>query len=133
MTALVLGFNVKADKKVQLQARVDNVDMKFYKVIYHLLDEVKEQLSKLLPPVLEKHVTGEATILQIFQINVKNKEFKSVAGCRVTNGTIFRNQKVRILRNNNQIWEGKKYLFSSLYLINLLIYFIYSYKAPWKH
>ncbi|RIA84033.1 hypothetical protein C1645_785046 [Glomus cerebriforme] len=104
--AIVLGFNVKADKKVQLQARVDNVDMKFFKVIYHLLDEVKEQLSKLLPPILEKHVTGEATILQIFRINVKGKEFKSVAGCRVTNGAIFKNQKVRILRNNNQIWEG---------------------------
>jgi translation initiation factor IF-2 len=113
MTALVLGFNVKADKKVQLQARIDNVDMKFYEVIYHLLDEIKEQLSELLPPVVEKHVTGEATILQIFQINVKNKEFKSVAGCRVTNGSIFKNQKVRILRDNNQIWEGKKYLFSS--------------------
>ena len=81
--------------------------MKFYKVIYHLLDEVKVQLSKLLPPILEKHVTGEATILQIFQINVKGKEFKSVAGCRVTNGTIFKNQKVRILRNDNQLWEGK--------------------------
>ncbi|GBC41773.2 uncharacterized protein OCT59_018145 [Rhizophagus irregularis] len=104
--ALVLGFNVKADKKVQLQARIDNVDMKFYEVIYHLLDEIKEQLSELLPPIVEKHVTGEATILQIFQINVKNKEFKPVAGCRVTNGSIFKNQKVRILRDNNQIWEG---------------------------
>ena len=107
ITAIVLGFNVKADKKVQSQARVNNVDMKFYRIIYHLLDEVKEQLSKLLPPVLEKHVTGEATILQIFQIHVKSKEFKSVAGCRVTNGTIFKSQKVRIFRNNHQIWEGK--------------------------
>ncbi|CAI2162834.1 17488_t:CDS:10 [Funneliformis geosporum] len=104
--AIILGFNVKACKKVQSQARIDNVDMKFYKVIYHLLDEVKEQLGKLLPPILETHVTGEASILQIFQINVKSKEFKPVAGCRITNGTVFKNQKVRILRNNNQIWEG---------------------------
>jgi translation initiation factor IF-2 len=55
----------------------------------------------------EKHVTGEATILKMFQIHIKGKEFKLVAGCRVTNGTIFKNQKVRILRNDNQIWEGK--------------------------
>ncbi|CAG8444866.1 2569_t:CDS:10 [Funneliformis caledonium] len=104
--AIILGFNVKACKKVQSQARIDNVDMKFYKVIYHLLDEVKEQLGKLLPPILETHVTGEAKVLQIFQINVKSKEFKPVAGCRITNGTVFKNQKVRILRDNNQIWEG---------------------------
>ena len=92
--------------------------MKIYRVIYHLLDEAKEQLSKLLPPILEKHVTGEAVILQIFQIHVKGKEFKSVAGCRVTNGTIFKGQKVRILRNNNQMWEGK-----NVRLIHTYFYF----------
>jgi len=100
------------------------VDIKFYKVIYHLLDDVKEQLSKLLPPILETHVTGEATILQIFKINIKGKEFKPVAGCRITNGTVFKNQKVRIFRNNNQIWEGKN--LNSYYINknNFLIYFI---------
>ena len=67
---------------------------------------MKSRLTSMLPPIIETHVTGEATILQIFQITVKGKQQKPIAGCRVTNGTILKNQRVRVMRGSQMIWEG---------------------------
>lgn len=102
----ILGFNVKVDKRASSLAQAEHVEIMCYNIIYKLLDGIKDKLSNMLPPVLETVVSGEATILQVFQINVKNREFKPVAGCRITNGTIVKNQKVRIIRNHKRIWEG---------------------------
>ncbi|CAG8563718.1 963_t:CDS:10 [Cetraspora pellucida] len=102
----ILGFNVKVDKRASSLAQTEHVEIMCYNIIYKLLDGIKDKLSKMLPPVLESIITGEATILQVFQINVKNREFRPVAGCRIVNGTIFKSQKVRIIRNNKQMWEG---------------------------
>ncbi|KAG9293359.1 hypothetical protein G9A89_007605 [Geosiphon pyriformis] len=103
---IVLGFNVKADRKVQNVAKQEKVEIVIHNVIYKLLDEVKIRMSELLPPILQTHVTGEATILQIFQLNVKGRETKPVAGCRVINGKVLKNQKVKIFRKDQEIWEG---------------------------
>lgn len=107
----ILGFNVKVDKRASSLAQAEHVEIMCYNIIYKLLDGIKNKLSEMLPPILETSITGEATILQVFQINVKSKEFRLVAGCRITNGTIFKNQKVRIIRNNKQIWEGIFFFF----------------------
>ncbi|CAG8497952.1 296_t:CDS:10 [Ambispora gerdemannii] len=105
--ATILGFSVKADKKVQNAAKQANVEIITYNVIYKLLDEVKSRMSKLLPPILETQVTGEATILQVFELSGKGKEVKPVAGCRVESGRVVKNQKCRIMRGERIIWEGK--------------------------
>lgn len=88
-------------------AQSEHVDIITHNIIYKLLDDVKLRLSQMLPPAIETHVTGEATILKVFEINVRSKEFKPVAGCRVTDGMISKNQKIRVMRNDQQIWEGK--------------------------
>lgn len=103
----VIGFNVKADKRIQAEAAKIGVPVKSYSIIYKLLEEVKDQLSDMLPPILSTQVTGEAALLQVFDINTKGRETKPVAGCRVTNGVIHKNSRVRIVRNKETIWEGK--------------------------
>ncbi|CAG8440370.1 5071_t:CDS:10 [Ambispora leptoticha] len=105
--ATIIGFNVKADKKVQNAAKQADVEIIIHNVIYKLLDEVKARMSKLLPPILEIHVTGEATILQVFELSGKRKEVIPVAGCRIGSGRVLKNQKCRIMRGDKIIWEGK--------------------------
>ncbi|KAL1921616.1 uncharacterized protein VTP21DRAFT_11332 [Calcarisporiella thermophila] len=104
---LIIGFNVKADKRTQQEARQQKVTIKSYSVIYKLLDDVKLALGALLPPTITTQVTGEATVLQIFQVSAKGKEQHAVAGCRVTNGAVSRTNSVRVLRDQAVIWEGE--------------------------
>ncbi|KAI9251497.1 translation initiation factor IF-2 [Phascolomyces articulosus] len=103
----VIGFNVKADKKIQAEAGKRGVTVRSYSVIYKLLEEVKDQLGDMLPPIITTQVVGEASILQIFDISIKGRETRAVAGCRVTNGAIQRNGRVRILRDKKPVWEGE--------------------------
>ncbi|KAI8581200.1 hypothetical protein K450DRAFT_233592 [Umbelopsis ramanniana AG] len=103
----VIGFNVKADKRIQQQASISNVPVKSYNVIYKLLDDVKASLCDMLPPIISTQVNGEATVLQIFQITVKGRDTKPIAGCRITNGSVTRNGRVRVVRNKETIWEGE--------------------------
>jgi translation initiation factor IF-2 len=70
------------------------------------VEDVKSKLSDLLPPKITTSVTGEAEIAQVFQINIKGKQYKPVAGCRVRNGSITRNSKVRVMRKGEEIWNG---------------------------
>ncbi|RHZ79018.1 hypothetical protein Glove_152g37 [Diversispora epigaea] len=104
--SLIYGFNVKANSKVMGIAQSEHVDIITHNIIYKLLDDVKLRLSQMLPPIIETHVMGEATILKIFEINIRSKEFKSIAGCRITDGIVTKNQKVRVMRNDLQVWEG---------------------------
>ncbi|RCH91364.1 hypothetical protein CU098_008038, partial [Rhizopus stolonifer] len=103
----VIGFNVKSDKKIQAEAARVGVPVKSYSVIYKLLEEVKDKLGDMLPPIITTQVVGEAAVLQVFEINIKGRETRPVAGCRVTNGAIQRNGRVRIIRNKETIWEGQ--------------------------
>ncbi|KAJ2957298.1 hypothetical protein NQZ79_g6981 [Umbelopsis isabellina] len=102
----IIGFNVKADKRIQQEASMNNVSIKSYNIIYKLLDDVKSNLCEMLPPIVTTQVNGEATIQQVFQITVKGRETKPVAGCRITNGTVSRNGRVRVVRNRETVWEG---------------------------
>lgn len=102
----IIGFNVKADKRIQQEASMNNVSIKSYNIIYKLLDDVKSSLCDMLPPIITTQVNGEATIQQVFQITVKGRETKPVAGCRITNGTVSRNGRVRVVRNRETVWEG---------------------------
>ncbi|CAO3606821.1 unnamed protein product [Mucor hiemalis] len=102
----VIGFNVKADKRILAEASKIGVPVKSYSIIYKLLEEVKDQLSDMLPPIITTQVVGEAALLQVFDINVKGRETRPVAGCRVTNGSIQKNGRVRVVRDKETIWEG---------------------------
>ncbi|KAG0252475.1 hypothetical protein DFQ27_008060 [Actinomortierella ambigua] len=104
--ALILGFNVKADKKLQQAARQAGVKIKNYNVIYKLLDDVKVEMAELLPKDIEIQVLGEAKIAQVFNIKKKGGDTQSIAGCRITNGSITRKEDVRIVRNGEVIWDG---------------------------
>ncbi|KAG9324767.1 hypothetical protein KVV02_005358 [Mortierella alpina] len=105
--AMVLGFNVKADKKLLQSARQLGVKLKSYNVIYKLLDDVKIEMATLLPKDIEIQVVGEAKVAQIFPIKLKGGQMQNVAGCRITNGGVNRKEDVRIVRDGEVVWSGR--------------------------
>lgn len=100
--AIVIGFNVRANKQARDMAERDQVEIRYYSVIYNLVDEVKASLSGLLSPERKENITGYAEIRQIFNMSKAGK----VAGCMVTEGVIRRGAGVRLLRDNTVIHEG---------------------------
>ncbi|KAJ4488479.1 translation initiation factor IF-2 [Lentinula aciculospora] len=102
---MIVAFNVKASKQIQSTAARKDVTILSSGVIYKLMDDVRAHVIKLLPVIVEKKVTGEAQVLQIFEIQAK-KQVVKVAGCRVTNGTVERSRQARVIRNGETVHEG---------------------------
>lgn len=100
--ALVVGFNVRANPQARDLARRDGVDIRYYSIIYDLIDDAKAVLSGLLAPTLREKYLGNAEIRDVFNITKVGK----VAGCYVTDGMVKRGGKVRLLRDNVVIHEG---------------------------
>ena len=100
--ALIVGFNVRANKQARDMATRDRVEIRYYSIIYNLIDDLKGALSGMLEPTRKEKFLGNAEILQVFDISKVGK----VAGCRVTEGVIKRGAKVRLLRDNVVIHEG---------------------------
>lgn len=100
--ALIIGFNVRANPQARDLAKRDAVDIRYYSIIYNILDDVKGMLSGLLAPDLREKFLGYASILQVFTITKAGK----VAGCKVTEGIVKRGAKVRLLRDSVVIHEG---------------------------
>lgn len=107
-TGHILGFNVKAPRSIQQQASrlQPQVEIHCDDVIYRLMSYTTDKVAGLLPPRIEKRVTGEAQIAQVFPINVKSRIFKNIAGCKITNGIVSRNTMVRVLRSGEDLNEG---------------------------
>jgi translation initiation factor IF-2 len=101
--AAIIGFNVRAHKEAREMAERDGVEIRYYNIIYDLVDDVKKAMSGLLAPTLRETVLGNAVILEIFNISKVGK----IAGCRVTEGTVERGANVRLIRDNVVIHEGK--------------------------
>ncbi|MCH7929045.1 MAG: translation initiation factor IF-2 [Proteobacteria bacterium] len=101
--ALILGFNVRANAQARELARRDQLEIRYYSVIYDLIDDLKTSLSGLLPPALRERIIGNAQVLEVFDITKVGK----IAGCRVTDGVIKRTARVRLLRDDTVIYEGK--------------------------
>jgi translation initiation factor IF-2 len=101
--AVVLGFNVRANTQARDDAERDGVEIRYYAVIYDLVDEVKQAMSGLLAPTRRETFLGNAEILEVFTISKVGK----VAGCRVTDGKVERGAQVRLIRDNVVIHEGK--------------------------
>jgi translation initiation factor IF-2 len=100
--AVVIGFNVRANAQAKLLADQSGVEIRYYNIIYNLVDDVKAAMSGLLAPTLREVFLGNARILEVFNISKVGK----VAGCRVTDGKVERGAKVRLIRDNVVIHEG---------------------------
>jgi translation initiation factor IF-2 len=101
--AAVIGFNVRAHKEARALAEQLGIEIRYYNIIYNLIDDVKAAMSGLLAPTLREEMLGNAVILEVFAISKVGK----VAGCRVTDGTVQRGANVRLIRDNVVVHEGK--------------------------
>ena len=101
--AVILGFNVRANTQARQAAEHEGVEIRYYAVIYDLVDEVKQAMSGLLAPTRRETFLGSAEILEVFTISKAGK----VAGCRVTEGKVERGAHVRLIRDNVVVHEGK--------------------------
>ena len=101
--AAIIGFNVRANKEAAAAAKRNGIEIRYYNIIYDLVDDVKKAMSGLLAPTLRETMLGNAQILEVFNISKVGK----VAGCRVTDGTVERGANVRLIRDNVVVHEGK--------------------------
>ncbi|MGB8637961.1 MAG: translation initiation factor IF-2, partial [Pseudolabrys sp.] len=99
----IIAFNVRANKEAREAAERAGIEIRYYNIIYDLVDDVKKAMSGLLPPTLRETMLGNAQILEIFNISKVGK----IAGCKVTDGTVERGANVRLIRDNVVIHEGK--------------------------
>ncbi|KAL4896520.1 hypothetical protein BDV59DRAFT_108268 [Aspergillus ambiguus] len=103
----LISFNMPIDPAMHRMAENRGVKIMDHNIIYKLIDDVKAALSEHLAPTVSQRVTGEAEVGQIFEITLKGREKTSIAGCRVRNGVINRTKKVRVLRGQETIFDGK--------------------------
>jgi translation initiation factor IF-2 len=99
----ILGFNVRAHKEAREAAERAGIELRYYNVIYDLVDDVKKAMSGLLAPSVRETMLGNATILEIFKVS----KVGNVAGCRVTDGVVERGANVRLIRDSVVVHEGK--------------------------
>ncbi len=102
-TAIVVGFNVRADAAAKRIFDEDEIDLRYYSVIYDLIDEVKSAMSGMLAPEFKEEIIGLAEVRDVF----RSPKFGSIAGCMVVDGIIKRNNPIRVLRDNVVIYEGE--------------------------
>ncbi|MDF3813952.1 translation initiation factor IF-2, partial [Rhodopseudomonas sp. BAL398] len=101
--AAIIGFSVRANKEAAAAAKRNGIEIRYYNIIYDLVDDVKKAMSGLLAPTLRETMLGNALILEVFNISKVGK----VAGCRVTDGNVERGANVRLIRDNVVVHEGK--------------------------
>ena len=101
--AVLFGFNVRADAAAKRVVENSGLDMRYYSIIYDLIDDVKQAMSGMLAPELREEIVGIAQVRDVF----RSPKFGAVAGCMVIEGTVHRNKKIRVLRDNVVVFEGE--------------------------
>ena len=101
--AIVLGFNVRAGGSARALAEKEEIEVRYYSVIYNLLDEVKQALSGMLAPETKEEIVGIAEVRDVF----RSPKFGAIAGCMVVEGTVYRNKPIRVLRDDVVIYQGE--------------------------
>ncbi|MFC0141177.1 translation initiation factor IF-2 [Erwinia mallotivora] len=101
--AILVGFNVRADASARRVIDSESLDLRYYSVIYNLIDEVKQAMSGMLAPEYKQQIIGLAEVRDVF----KSPKFGAIAGCMVTEGNIKRHNPIRVLRDNVVIYEGE--------------------------
>ena len=99
----IVGFNVRADRAAKAIVEREGLDLRYYSVIYELIDDVKQALSGMLSPELREEIIGVAEVRDVFQ----SPRLGRIAGCMVTEGAVHRNKPIRVLRDNVVIYEGE--------------------------
>ena len=100
--AIVLGFNVRAGGAAKALAEKESIELRYYSIIYNLLDEVKLALSGMLDPETKEDIVGIAEVRDVF----RSPKFGAIAGCMVVEGSVFRNKPIRVLRDDVVIYQG---------------------------
>ena len=100
--AIIIGFNVQVDVSARRMAEKEGVDIRLYEIIYRMTEDIEKALSGMLEPETKEQIIGRATVLAVFSAS----KFGKVAGCRVTEGELRRNAKVRLYRGNDIVYEG---------------------------
>jgi len=101
--AVIFGFNVRADAAAKRVVENTGLDMRYYSINYDLIDDVKQAMSGMLAPELREEIVGIAQVRDVF----RSPKFGAVAGCMVIEGTVYRNKKIRVLRDNVVVYEGE--------------------------
>ena len=101
--AVIFGFNTRADAKARGMAENEGVEVRYYNVIYDLIDDVKAALTGMLSPELREEIVGIAEVRDVF----RSPKFGLIAGCMVTEGTVSRSKPIRVLRDSIVIYEGE--------------------------
>jgi len=101
--AIVIGFNVRSDTKIQELAEQESVDIRYYDVIYQLLDDIRSAIVGMLKPIFKENVIGRAEVRQTFHV----PKIGLIAGCSVLDGRVERNARARVLRDNVVVYDGK--------------------------
>jgi len=101
--AVIFGFNVRADNAARKLVEAEGVDLRYYNVIYNLIDDVKAALTGMLAPELREEIVGIAEVRDVFS----SPKFGQIAGCMVIEGTVYRSKPIRVLRDNVVIYEGE--------------------------
>ena len=101
--AMVVGFNVRLDNSANVIAEQNSLEVRYYSVIYELLDDIKKILEDMMVPEIREEIVGTAEVRDVFH----SPRFGQVAGCRVVDGTVFRHKQIRVLRDSTVIYEGE--------------------------
>ena len=101
--AAIFGFNTRADRAAKAIIERESIDLRYYRVIYELLDDIKANLEGMLAPEIREEILGVAEVREVFH----SPRFGQIAGCMVVDGTVARNKSIRVLRDNVVIYEGE--------------------------
>ncbi|BBB27701.1 translation initiation factor IF-2 [Amphritea japonica] len=102
-SAIMIGFNVRADAQARAIVEREEIELRYYSVIYDIIDDVKQAMTGLLSPEFKEEIVGIAEVRDVFRA----PKIGAVAGCMVTEGSVFRNKRIRVLRENVVIYEGE--------------------------
>lgn len=103
---MIVAFSVGVPRTVRASASQNHVPIYTSDIIYRVIDDVRDRVVSLLPCTYDIKVTGEASVLQLFEIQIKGS-YKKIAGCRVTHGIVQRSSSVRVLREDKTVYEGE--------------------------
>ena len=102
-SAIIIGFNARADSKARAAEENEGIEIRYYNVIYDLIDDVRAALSGMLSPEMREEIVGIAEVRDVF----RSPKFGLIAGCMVIEGTVYRSKPIRVLRDNLVIYEGE--------------------------
>lgn len=102
-SAVIIGFNVRADNAARKLCQEEEIELRYYSVIYDIIEDVKNAMSGLLEPELREEIIGIAEVRDVF----RSSKFGAVAGCKVVEGTVYRNKPIRVLRDDVVVYQGE--------------------------